>query len=107
MECATGNLDPPPIGFVDDPTNYKFIGGVFPVIGWALDLDIVVKVRILIDGVAQIDAVRGVDFAEYGLREPRRRAAIPGLRRSGTPRASASSSTRPRSRTASTTSSSR
>ena len=32
MECATGNLDPPPIGFIDDPSNYKFIGGVFPVI---------------------------------------------------------------------------
>jgi hypothetical protein len=70
MECATGNLDPPPIGFIDDPTNYKFIGGVFPVIGWALDLDGVVKVRILIDGVAQIDAVRGVDYAEYGFASP-------------------------------------
>ena len=70
MECAVGNFDPPPIGFVDDPTNYKFIGGVFPVIGWALDLDFVVKVRILIDGIAQIDAVRGVDFAEYGLPSP-------------------------------------
>jgi N-acetylmuramoyl-L-alanine amidase len=70
MECATANLDPPPIGFIDDPTNYKFIGGVFPVIGWALDLDLVVKVRILIDGVAQIDALRGVDFAEYGFASP-------------------------------------
>ncbi len=29
-----------------------------------------VKVRILIDGVAQIDAVRGVDFAEYGFASP-------------------------------------
>ncbi|HEX2757258.1 MAG TPA: hypothetical protein VHP60_02030, partial [Thermoanaerobaculia bacterium] len=70
LECATGNFDPPPIGFIDDPTNYKFIGGVFPVIGWALDLDTVVKVRILIDGVAQIDAVRFVDFAEYGFASP-------------------------------------
>jgi hypothetical protein len=70
MECATANLDPPPIGFIDDPTNYKFIGGVYPVVGWALDLDLVVKVRILIDGVAQIDAVRGVDFAEYGFASP-------------------------------------
>jgi hypothetical protein len=70
MECAGGLFDPPPIGFIDDPTNYKFIGGVFPVIGWALDLDTVVKVRILIDGFAQIDAVRGVDFAEYGFASP-------------------------------------
>jgi len=70
MECATGNLDPPPIGSIDDPTNYKFIGGVFPVVGWALDLDGVAKVRILIDGVAQIDAVRGVDYAERGFASP-------------------------------------
>jgi hypothetical protein len=70
MECATGNLDPPPIGYIDDPTNYKFIGGVFPVVGWALDLDLVAKVRILIDGVAQIDAVRGVDYADYGFASP-------------------------------------
>ena len=70
MECATGNLDPPPIGSIDDPTNYKFIGGVFPVVGWALDLDTVVKVRILIDGIPQIDAVRGVDYADYGFASP-------------------------------------
>ena len=70
MECATGNLDPPPIGSIDDPTNYKFIGGVFPVVGWALDLDYIAKVRILIDGVAQIDAVRGVDYADYGFASP-------------------------------------
>ena len=70
MECATGNLDPPPIGSIDDPTNYKFIGGVFPVVGWALDLDYISKVRILIDGIAQIDAVRGVDYAEFGFASP-------------------------------------
>ena len=70
MECATGQLDPPPIGYIDDPTNYKFIGGVFPVIGWALSLNVVVKVRILIDGVAQIDAVTGFDYADYGFASP-------------------------------------
>ena len=70
MECATGQLDPPPLGYIDDPTNYKFIGGVYPVIGWALDLDIVVKVRILIDGIPQIDAVTGVDWADYGYASP-------------------------------------
>lgn len=70
MECATGQLDPPPLGYVDDPTNYKFIGGVYPVVGWALDLDIVSKVRILIDGVPQVDAVTGVDTADYGYASP-------------------------------------
>jgi hypothetical protein len=77
MECASGQLDPPPIGYIDDPTNYKFIGGVYPVIGWALDLDVVVKVRILIDGVAQIDAVTGLDSANYGFASPDVAAAYP------------------------------
>ena len=77
MECATGVLDPPPIAFIDDPTNYKFVGGVFPVIGWALSLNVVAKVRILIDGVPQIDAVRGVDYADYGYASPDVAAVYP------------------------------
>ena len=107
MECATGNLDPPSIGYVDDPTNYKFVNGVYPVIGWALDLDVVATVRILIDGVAQIDAVRGVDYG--GLRATRAPTSARHTRttRSTTTRGSASTSTRRRSATASTTSRSR
>jgi hypothetical protein len=70
LECASVQIDPPPVCYVDDPYNYKFINGVYPVIGWSLDLDNVVKVRILIDGIPQIDAVRGVDYAEYGLPSP-------------------------------------
>ena len=67
MECATGNTDAPPIGFIDSPTNYEFIGGVFPVVGWALDLDGVAIVSILIDGFPQDDALSGNDFAVRGL----------------------------------------
>ncbi len=70
IECATANLDPPPLGYVDDPANYEFIGGVHPVFGWALDLDGVIRVRVLIDGVPQIDAQTGNGFAEYGLASP-------------------------------------
>lgn len=70
MECATGNLDPPPLAYVDDPRNYQFVNGIYPVIGWALDLDTVIRVRVVIDGVPQIDAIRGVDYAEYGLASP-------------------------------------
>ncbi|HEX5855558.1 MAG TPA: hypothetical protein VFZ57_08055 [Thermoanaerobaculia bacterium] len=79
MECATGNTDPPPIGFIDEPTNYEFIGGVFPVIGWALDLDFVVKVRILIDGFPQIDALSGHDFAVLGFNSPDVAAQFPNF----------------------------
>jgi len=77
LECATYEFDPSPLGYVDDPSNYKIVDGIFPVVGWALDLDGVRKVRILIDGVAQVDAVRGVDYAEYGYPRPDVAAVYP------------------------------
>ena len=46
------------------------VNGVFPVIGWALDLDGIAEVHVLIDGVMQVDAVTGVVQAEYGLASP-------------------------------------
>lgn len=67
MECASATSNPPPLGYVEDPTNYELISGVYPVLGWALDLDEVARVRIMIDGVVQVDAVTGKDYAEYGL----------------------------------------
>jgi len=79
MECASGNTDPPPIGFIDDPSNYEFISGVFLVVGWALDLDTVVKVRILIDGFPQTDALSGHDFAVLGQSSPDVAAQFPSF----------------------------
>ncbi len=70
LECATQQTNPPPIAYVEDPTNYKFVNGVYPVIGWAMDLNTVQRVRIKIDGVVQTDAVTGLDYAEYGLPSP-------------------------------------
>lgn len=67
MECASATTNPPPLGYVEDPTNYELISGVYPVLGWALDLDAVARVRIMIDGVVQVDAVTGKDYAQYGL----------------------------------------
>ncbi len=86
LECATQNLDPPPLGYVDDPSNYEFIGGIFPVFGWALDLDGVIRVRVLIDGVAQVDAVTGRDYAEYGLPSPDVSAIYPNYPQRGNSR---------------------
>ncbi len=70
MECASATSNPPPLGSVDDPMNYELVSGVYPVLGWALDLDYVVKVRIKIDGVVQADAVSGNAWAVYGLPSP-------------------------------------
>ncbi len=77
MECATLQFDPVPLGYVDDPSNYKIVDGIFPVIGWAIDLDGVQRVQILIDGVTQVDAVRNLDYAEYGLSSPDVAAVYP------------------------------
>jgi hypothetical protein len=70
MECASATSNPPPLAYVEDPTNYELISGVYPVLGWALDLDAVSRVRIKIDGIVQVDAVTGKDYAEYGLASP-------------------------------------
>ncbi len=70
MECASSTANPPPLAYVEDPTNYELISGVYPVVGWALDLNGVSRVRIKIDGVVQIDAMTGNDYAEYGLPSP-------------------------------------
>ena len=83
FECASQNLDPPPIAYVDDPPNYKMINGIFPVIGWALDLDSVLEVHVLIDGIPQIDAVRGVVAAEWGLVSPDVADVYPNYPQSG------------------------
>jgi len=70
MKCCSNLCDSVPIGYVDDPSNYKIVDGVFPVVGWALDIDGITRLQILVDGVVQVDAVRGVDYAEYGLSSP-------------------------------------
>ncbi len=85
MLCGTQTLDEPPIGYVDSPTEYQFINGVFPVIGWALDLNFVAAVRIMIDGVVQIDAVSGLDTAQYGFVRPDVTALYPNYPQSIAP----------------------
>ncbi len=86
LECATQTTNPPPIAFVEDPGNYEFTNGVYPVMGWAMDINIVQKVRIKIDGKVQIDAVTGLDYAEYGLPSPDIALLYPYLPQNGTAR---------------------
>jgi hypothetical protein len=86
LECATANLDPSPLAYVSDPANYEFVGGIYPVLGWALDLDGVIRVRVLIDGVPQVDAVTGHDYAEYGLSSPDVAKSYPSFPQNGNAR---------------------
>jgi hypothetical protein len=55
--------DQPAFGYIDTPTDYQFINGVFEVFGWASDFQQVQRVEIDVDGQV-------VGIANYGLLRP-------------------------------------
>lgn len=61
--CDQTNGDQPAFGYIDTPTNYQFINGVFEVFGWAYDLQGVTSVAVDVDGQV-------VGNANYGLFRP-------------------------------------
>jgi hypothetical protein len=58
--CDQLNGDQPAFGYIDTPSNYQFINGVFEVFGWAYDFQGVSSVEVDIDGQV-------VGNANYGL----------------------------------------
>ncbi|MEX0880010.1 MAG: hypothetical protein WEB59_04665 [Thermoanaerobaculia bacterium] len=62
--------DQPAFGYIDTPTDYQFINGVFEVFGWALDFQQVQSVEVDVDGQV-------VGTAFYGLNRPDVRAVDP------------------------------
>ena len=62
--------DQPAFGYIDTPTDYQFINGVFEVFGWASDFQLVQTVEVDIDGHV-------VGNAFYGLNRPDVRAVDP------------------------------
>ena len=61
--CDQTDGDQPAFGYIDTPTNYQFINGVFEVFGWAYDLQGVTSVEVDVDGQV-------VGNANYGLFRP-------------------------------------
>jgi hypothetical protein len=57
--CDTSG-DQPSIGFVDTPSDYQFINGVFEVFGWAFDFQGVLRAEVDIDGHVVGNAVYGL-----------------------------------------------
>lgn len=55
--------DQPAFGYIDTPTDYQFINGVFEVFGWAVDFQQVQSVQVDVDGHV-------VGNANYGLNRP-------------------------------------
>ena len=48
--CGVGTGDQPAIGYIDTPSDYQFINGLFEVFGWAYDFQGVSRVEIDVDG---------------------------------------------------------
>jgi hypothetical protein len=61
--CDQVDGDQPAFGYIDTPSNYQFINGVFEVFGWATDLQGVHSVELDVDGQV-------VGTAHYGLSRP-------------------------------------
>lgn len=50
FKCADSTLDFPTIGFIDIPTMFDFVGGTVVFQGWALDIDTIAAVEMIVDG---------------------------------------------------------
>jgi hypothetical protein len=61
--CDPTGADFPALGYIDTPSDYQFINGIFNVFGWAFDFNGVLRVEIDVDGQV-------VGTATYGLSRP-------------------------------------
>jgi hypothetical protein len=61
--CDPTGADFPAFGYIDTPSDYQFINGIFNVFGWAFDFNGVLRVEIDVDGHV-------VGTATYGLSRP-------------------------------------
>ncbi|HSD71907.1 MAG TPA: hypothetical protein VLE54_03905, partial [Thermoanaerobaculia bacterium] len=61
--CDLTEFDRPSFGYIDTPSDYQFINGIFTVFGWAVDLEGIQRVEVDVDGQV-------VGNATYGLSRP-------------------------------------
>jgi hypothetical protein len=61
--CDPSGADFPAFGYIDTPSDYQFINGIFTVFGWAFDFNGVQRIEVDVDGQV-------VGNATYGLSRP-------------------------------------
>ena len=61
--CDQAAATSPAFGYIDTPSDYQFINGIFEVFGWAFDFQGVLRVEVDVDGQV-------VGTAAYGLSRP-------------------------------------
>ncbi len=58
--CDVDTNDQPAMGYIDTPSDYQFINGVFEVFGWAFDFQVAQTIQVDIDGHVVGNAVYGL-----------------------------------------------
>ncbi len=77
--CDQVDGDQPAFGYIDTPSDYQFINGVFEVFGWASDLQGVSSVQVDVDGQVVGNALYGLFRPDVPQNDPRVRFPYVGF----------------------------
>lgn len=69
--CDPTGGDFPAIGYIDTPSDYQFINGIFTVFGWAFDFNGVQRIEVDVDGQVVGTATRGLSRPDVPVTDPR------------------------------------
>ena len=69
--CDPTGADFPAIGYIDTPSDYQFINGIFQVFGWAFDFNGVNRIEVDVDGQVVGNATYGLSRPDVPARDPR------------------------------------
>jgi hypothetical protein len=69
--CDPTGADFPSFGYIDAPSDYQFINGIFNVFGWAADLNGVLRIEVDVDGQVVGNATYGLSRPDVPRADPR------------------------------------
>ncbi len=69
--CDPTGADFPAVGYIDTPSDYQFINGIFTVFGWAFDFNGVQRIEVDVDGQVVGNATYGLSRPDVPRAEPR------------------------------------
>ena len=69
--CDPTGADFPAFGYIDTPSDYQFIDGIFTVFGWAFDFNGVQRIEVDVDGQVVGNATYGLSRPDVPRNDPR------------------------------------
>jgi hypothetical protein len=69
--CDPTGADFPAFGYIDTPSDYQFINGIFNVFGWAFDFNGVQRIEVDVDGQVVGNATYGLSRPDVPANDPR------------------------------------